>query len=51
MIQDGVGIFVEIGPGKVLNGLISKVDPDVKVLNVEDRPSLERTVEQLIKLT
>jgi [acyl-carrier-protein] S-malonyltransferase len=51
MIQNGVGIFVEIGPGKVLNGLISKVDPDARVLNVEDRPSLERTVEQLIKLT
>jgi [acyl-carrier-protein] S-malonyltransferase len=51
MIQDGVGIFVEIGPGKVLNGLISKVDPDARVLNVEDRPSLERTVEELLKLT
>ena len=51
MVQDGVGIFVEIGPGKVLNGLISKVDPDARVLNVEDRPSLERAVEELIKLT
>jgi [acyl-carrier-protein] S-malonyltransferase len=51
MIQSGVGIFVEIGPGKVLNGLISKVDPDARVLNVEDHPSLERTVEELIKLT
>jgi [acyl-carrier-protein] S-malonyltransferase len=51
MIQNGVGIFVEIGPGKVLNGLISKVDPDVRVLNVEDRPSLERTAGELIKLT
>jgi [acyl-carrier-protein] S-malonyltransferase len=51
MIQNEVGIFVEIGPGKVLNGLISKVNPDVRVLNVEDRPSLERTVEELIKLT
>jgi len=50
MIQDGVGIFVEIGPGKVLNGLISKIDPNVRVLNVEDRPSLDRTVEELIKL-
>jgi [acyl-carrier-protein] S-malonyltransferase len=51
MIQNGVGIFVEIGPGKVLNGLISKVDPDARVLNVEDPPSLERAVEELIKLT
>jgi len=51
MIQNGVGIFVEIGPGKVLNGLISKVDADARVLNVEDRPSLERTVEELIQLT
>jgi len=51
MIQNGVGIFVEIGPRKVLNGLISKVDPEARVLNVEDRPSLERTAEELIKLT
>ena len=51
MIQNGVGIFVEIGPRKVLNGLISKVDPDARVLNVEDRLTLDHTVEELIKLT
>ena len=51
MIKGGVRVFVEIGPGKVLNGLISKVDPDVKVLNVEDRQTLEHTVQELINLS
>jgi [acyl-carrier-protein] S-malonyltransferase len=51
MIKNGVRVFVEIGPGKVLNGLISKVDPDVKILNVEDPPSLENTVQELIMLS
>jgi [acyl-carrier-protein] S-malonyltransferase len=50
MIKNGARVFVEIGPGKVLNGLISKVDPDVKVLNVEDRQTLEHTAQELIKL-
>jgi [acyl-carrier-protein] S-malonyltransferase len=51
MIQNGVGIFVEIGPGKVLNGLINKIDPDVKILNVEDRQTLGRAVQELIQLS
>jgi len=50
MIKNGVRVFVEIGPGKVLNGLINKVDPNIKVLNVENRETLERTVEELINL-
>jgi [acyl-carrier-protein] S-malonyltransferase len=51
MIKGGVRVFIEIGPGKVLNGLISKVDPDVKVLNVEDHPTLHQTVQELIKMS
>jgi len=51
MIESGVRFFVEIGPGKVLNGLIGKVDPNVKVLNVEDRQTLERTMQDLIHLS
>ena len=41
MVRDGVGLFVEIGPGKVLSGLIRKIDGSVGVLNVEDSTSLE----------
>jgi len=51
MVKNGIKILVEIGPGKVLNGLISKVDADARVLNVEDRATLDRTVQELIKLS
>jgi len=42
MIGDGTGIFVEVGPGKVISGLVRKIDRDVEVKNVEDSVSLEK---------
>jgi [acyl-carrier-protein] S-malonyltransferase len=39
----GVDTFVEIGPGKVLSGLIKKIDRTVTVTNVEDCASLRAT--------
>jgi len=47
MISDGFDVFIEIGPGKVLSGLIKKIDPDVHVHNVSDYPSLEKTLKEL----
>jgi len=41
--QQGVKTFVEIGPGKVLSGLMRQTNRDVKWLNVEDAASLEAT--------
>ena len=44
MLKDGVNIFVEIGPKKVLSGLLKKIIPkekDVTICNVEDPKSLE----------
>ena len=43
----GADLFVEIGPGKVLCGLLKQIDPELKALNVEDAASLEKTVAEL----
>jgi len=50
MIASGVEVFIEIGPGKVVSGMINKIDPEVKTLNIEDRASLEQTVQELSAL-
>lgn len=47
MISEGVGIFVEIGPGKVLAGLNKKIAPEAKVFNIYDIESLKNTVNEL----
>ena len=43
----GAEIFVEVGPGKVLCGLLKQIDPALKSMNVEDAMSLERTLAEL----
>lgn len=47
MVSDGVEIFVEIGPGKVLAGLNKKIAPEAKVFNIFDKESLESTINSL----
>lgn len=47
MIKDGVNVFVEIGPGKTLNGFIRKISKDVKVLNLDKLADLDRVLEEL----
>ncbi len=47
MIADGVDTFIEVGPGKALSGFIKKISKDVKIFNVEDMASLEKTLEGL----
>ena len=43
----GCSRFVEFGPGKVLSGLVKKIDPALTTLNVADMASLEATVAAL----
>jgi len=43
----GADVFVEVGPGKVLCGLLKQIDPALKSLNVEDVASLEKTLAEL----
>jgi len=42
--NSGIDTFVEVGPGKVLSGLIKRIVPETRVLNVEDVKSLEKTL-------
>ncbi|MHC0067427.1 ACP S-malonyltransferase [Nostoc sp. UIC 10890] len=42
--QQGIEIFVEVGPGQVLSKLIRKIVPSALILNVEDIYSLKTTL-------
>ena len=44
---DGCDTFIEIGPGKVLSGLIRRISKESKVLNVEDQKSMNETLTTL----
>jgi [acyl-carrier-protein] S-malonyltransferase len=43
----GIDLFIEVGPGKVLCGLLKQIDPALKSMNVEDAASLEKTQAEL----
>jgi [acyl-carrier-protein] S-malonyltransferase len=47
LIDLGVSVFVEIGPGKVLSGLIKKIAKDAEIYNIEDMASLGETILKL----
>ncbi len=47
MIAQDVRIFVEVGPGRVLSGLLRQIDRSVRCLNVEDSTSLQSTIEKI----
>jgi [acyl-carrier-protein] S-malonyltransferase len=41
LVAQGYRHFIELGPKKVIAGLVSKIDKDVEVFSIEDIPSLE----------
>lgn len=47
LIEEGVTTFVEVGPGKVLTGLLRQIERSVHTLNVEDEKSLKATMEKI----
>jgi [acyl-carrier-protein] S-malonyltransferase len=47
LIDEGVDTFVEVGPGRVLTGLLRQIERSVSALNVEDDKSLAATVEKI----
>ena len=51
LIELGCDCFIEVGPGKVLAGLLRQIDRSVRALSVEDPASLEKTLAALISVT
>jgi [acyl-carrier-protein] S-malonyltransferase len=47
LIDEDVNTFVEVGPGRVLTGLLRQIERSVSALNVEDEKSLAATVEKI----
>ena len=41
MINKGVSQFIEIGPGKVLSGLVKRIDKDVKISSINSQSDIE----------
>jgi [acyl-carrier-protein] S-malonyltransferase len=42
MIKDGVEEFYEIGPGNVLQGLLKRINPDVKRFGIDKYEDVEK---------
>jgi [acyl-carrier-protein] S-malonyltransferase len=50
MLNQGVDTFIEVGPKKVLTGLVKKTVPkghEARLLNVEDVKTLDRVLETI----
>ncbi len=47
IVNEGIKDFIELGPGKVLNGLNKKINSEITTLNVYDMESLNTTVDEV----
>ncbi len=48
LIDLGAQTFIEVGPGKVLCGLMRQIDRSQSCLNVEDEASLQKTLQSSV---
>lgn len=46
-VSCGTELFIEVGPQRVLSGLMRRIDKSKKVLNIEDSASLEKVLKEL----
>lgn len=44
MIEQGVDVFIEIGPGKTLTGFLKKINQDITGYKIENRKDLENVL-------
>ena len=42
MVEKGIGRMIEIGPGKILTGLMKRIDPGMETFNIEDVKTLKK---------
>ena len=47
MVDDGVDTFIECGPGSALTGMVKRIAPEARTLNVSDAATLDATVASL----
>lgn len=47
MIETGIDTFIEVGPGNRLGKMLVRISKEIKVLNVDNQESLEKTLEEL----
>ena len=50
LIEQGASTFVEVGPGRVLSGLLRQIDRSVHSVNVEDLKSLQTALDRLAQI-
>jgi [acyl-carrier-protein] S-malonyltransferase len=48
LLDEDVRTFIEVGPGRVLTGIMRQIERSVTMLNVEDEKSLSATIEKIV---
>lgn len=44
LLGEGVGTFIELGPGKVLAGLVRRISREARIINIGDEPGLKEAL-------